>query len=183
MARHALQIDLALRAARNETKRPSLILVRTHLGYGSPNKQDTFEAHGSPLGVDEVRLTKQNLGWPLEPLFDIPPEALAHFRHAVPQGQKLEAEWQGLFGQYSAQYPGLAMELKQRLSGELPTGWVPLTHPCIFARVQSSVSLPHGNLSASEPRAAFSHSASVGSRSCRHAQYDSTSSRFTHTTG
>ena len=75
-------IDLALRAARSETKRPSLILVRTHLGYGSPDKQDTFEAHGSPLGVEEVKLTKQNLGWPVEPLFDIPPEALAHFREA-----------------------------------------------------------------------------------------------------
>ncbi len=75
-------IDLALRAARSETRRPSLILVRTHLGFGSPDKQDTFEAHGSPLGVEEVKLTKQNLGWPVEPLFDIPPEALAHFREA-----------------------------------------------------------------------------------------------------
>ena len=79
-------IDLALRAARSETKRPSLILVRTHLGFGSPDKQDTFEAHGSPLGVEEVKLTKQNLGWPIDPLFDIPPEALAHFRQALPRG-------------------------------------------------------------------------------------------------
>ncbi|MEO8049168.1 MAG: transketolase [Acidobacteriota bacterium] len=116
-------IDLALRAACNETKRPSLILVRTHLGYGSPNKQDTFEAHGSPLGVDEVQLTKKHLGWPLEPPFDIPPKALAHFRQAVPHGQKLEAEWQAMFAQYSVQYPDLAKEFKQRLGGELPTGW------------------------------------------------------------
>ena len=76
-------IEKALRAARSETTRPSLILVRTHLGYGSPNKQDTFEAHGSPLGVEEVKLTKQNLGWPVEPLFLIPPAALAHFREAL----------------------------------------------------------------------------------------------------
>ena len=60
-------IDDALRVARSETGRPALILVRSHLGYGSPNKQDTFEAHGSPLGVEEVKLTKQNLGWPVEP--------------------------------------------------------------------------------------------------------------------
>src|SRR5207247_10730912 len=60
-------IDAALQAARAETARPSLILVRTHIGYGSPHKQDTFEAHGSPLGADEVRLTKQRLGWPTEP--------------------------------------------------------------------------------------------------------------------
>jgi len=71
-------IDDALRAARAETMRPSLILVRTHLGYGSPDKQDTFEAHGSPLGVDEVRSTKRNLGWPEEPPFLLPEPALAH---------------------------------------------------------------------------------------------------------
>ncbi len=66
-------------AARAETARPSLILVRTHIGYGSPNKHDSFEAHGSPLGVDEVRLTKQNLGWPTEPPFLIPEPALITF--------------------------------------------------------------------------------------------------------
>ena len=65
-------IDAALQAARVETSRPSLILVRTHIGYGSPNKQDSYEAHGSPLGVDEVRLTKRNLGWPEEPAFLVP---------------------------------------------------------------------------------------------------------------
>ena len=86
-------IDAALRAARAETARPSLILVRTHLGYGSPNKQDSFEAHGSPLGVDEVRLTKQNLGWPVEPAFLVPDAALAHFREALARGARDEAEW------------------------------------------------------------------------------------------
>ena len=80
-------IDRALRAAQAEKERPSLILVRTHIGYGSPNKQDTFEAHGSPLGDKEVKLTKQALGWPLDPPFYIPDEALAHFRLAVENWQ------------------------------------------------------------------------------------------------
>ena len=116
-------IDLALRAARNETRRPSLILVRTHLGYGSPNKQDTFEAHGSPLGVEEVKLTKQNLGWPVEPLFHIPPEALAHFREALPRGQHAESEWRDRFSRYATKHPDLAREFQERMRGELPAGW------------------------------------------------------------
>ena len=76
-------IERAIRAARDETMRPSLILVRTHLGYGSPDKQDTFEAHGSPLGADEVRATKRNLRWPEEPPFLIPEGALTHFRQVL----------------------------------------------------------------------------------------------------
>ena len=78
-------IDRALRAARGATDRPSLILVRTHLGYGAPHKQDTFAAHGSPLGVEEVRLTKEQLGWPLEPPFYIPEPAHEHFRGRLQQ--------------------------------------------------------------------------------------------------
>ena len=116
-------IDQALRAARNETRRPSLILVRTHLGFGSPDKQDTFEAHGSPLGVEEVKLTKQNLGWPVEPLFDIPPEALAHFREALPRGQQAESEWRDRFARYATIHPDLAREFQERMRGELPAGW------------------------------------------------------------
>ena len=81
-------IGRALSNARAETRRPSLILVRTHLGYGSPNKQDTFKAHGSPLGEEEVRLTKQNLGWPTEPAFYIPEPARLHFREAIAKGQR-----------------------------------------------------------------------------------------------
>jgi transketolase len=84
-------IDAALCAALAETARPSLILVRTHIGFGSPNKHDSFEAHGSPLGVEEVRLTKQNLRWPVEPPFLIPEAALAHFRDAVARGARDEA--------------------------------------------------------------------------------------------
>ena len=116
-------INLALRAARSEIKRPSLILVRTHLGFGSPDKQDTFEAHGSPLGVEEVKLTKQNLDWPTEPLFDIPPEALAHFREAVPRGQQAESEWRDRFARYAAVHADLAREFEERMRRELLPNW------------------------------------------------------------
>jgi transketolase len=85
-------ITRAIETAREEAKCPSLIVIRTHIGYGSPNKQDTAAAHGEPLGVDEVRLTKENLGWPLEPPFLIPEEALGHFRQTLEEGEKWETE-------------------------------------------------------------------------------------------
>jgi transketolase len=116
-------LDQALRAARNETERPSLILVRTHLGYGSPNKQDTYEAHGSPLGEEEVKLTKENLGWPVEPPFYVPDEVLEHFRQAVERGRQAEAEWHTRFSMYAQEFPELAQELQQVMRGELPEGW------------------------------------------------------------
>jgi transketolase len=116
-------IDAALRAARAETARPSLILIRTHIGYGSPNKHDTFEAHGSPLGVEEVRLTKQNLGWPTEPPFLIPEEALAHFREAVSRGAHDEAASSERMTAYAQAFPELAEELRRTLRGELPRDW------------------------------------------------------------
>jgi transketolase len=116
-------IDQALHAARNEATRPSLILVRTHIGYGSPGKQDTFEAHGSPLGEAEVKLTKQKLGWPLEPPFFVPQEALAHFREALAKGEKEEAAWKEKFSAYSQAYPEMARELEQATRGILPQGW------------------------------------------------------------
>ena len=116
-------IDRALRAAHDETKRPSLILVRTHLGYGSPHKQDTFEAHGSPLGVEEVRLTKQNLGWPTQPLFYVPDAARKHFRQALVRGAQAEAKWNISFSVYMEAFPDLARELQQIFRGELSPGW------------------------------------------------------------
>jgi transketolase len=116
-------LDRALRAARSETAKPSLILVRTHIGFGSPGKQDTFEAHGAPLGEEEVKLTKQKLGWPAEPLFFIPDEALAHFRESVTKGQRAEAEWQERFSAYVRKFPAVAGELEQAWRGELPVGW------------------------------------------------------------
>jgi transketolase len=116
-------IDRALRVARDETRRPSLILVRTHLGYGSPHKQDTFEAHGSPLGVEEVRLTKRNLGWPTEPLFYIPDEAREHFRQALVRGAQAQAMWNVTFSSYTEAFPDLARELQQIFRGQLSEGW------------------------------------------------------------
>ncbi len=116
-------IDRALRAARMETERPSLILVRTHLGYGSPHKQDTFSAHGSPLGEDEVTLTKAHLGWPVEPPFLVPAEVEQLFHRALDRGSRAEAEWAVDLSRYAAQFPDLARELHQLIEGELPEGW------------------------------------------------------------
>jgi transketolase len=116
-------IDLALSAAREEIRRPSLILVHTHLGYGSPHKQDSFEAHGSPLGTEEVRLTKVNLGWPTEPAFAIPEAALIHFRQALTRGAKTEAEWNVRMQSYAGSFPDSARELQRLLRNELPDGW------------------------------------------------------------
>ena len=116
-------IDQALSAARGETTRPSLIILRTHIGYGSPGKQDTFDAHGSPLGVEEVKLTKKNLGWPAEPPFFIPDQALAHFREALGKGERAEAEWNERFSAYAREFPDMARELEDALRGVLPMGW------------------------------------------------------------
>ncbi len=103
--------------------RPSLIICRTHIGYGSPHKQDTAEVHGAPLGEEELRLTKENLGWPTEPRFLIPDQALAHFRQALERGRVWETEWQARFDAYAAEYPDLAEEWRSVMAGELPAGW------------------------------------------------------------
>jgi transketolase len=116
-------LERALSAAQDETARPSIILVRTHIGYGSPGKQDTFEAHGSPLGAEETKKAKQKLGWPPEPAFYIPDEALAKFREALGRGEKLEKEWNDKSSAYRQKHPELAQELEQALKGELPHGW------------------------------------------------------------
>lgn len=116
-------IEEAIQNAKNNNESPSLILVHTHLGFGSPNKQDTFEAHGSPLGEEEVRLTKQNLGWPLKPAFYIPDAALAHFRGAVEKGKQVEAEWDKRFSAYMQTYPDLAQELHLIMQAENLEGW------------------------------------------------------------
>ena len=115
-------IEAAVRAAQADP-RPSIICVKAVIGYGSPNRAGTSKAHGEPLGVDEVRLTKQNLGWPSEEPFTVPPEALAHFRQAVDRGQALEAAWNARFAAYASAHPELAAEWRQWESGELPAGW------------------------------------------------------------
>ncbi|MBL0163727.1 MAG: transketolase [Xanthomonadales bacterium] len=115
-------IDAALNAARAETTRPSLILIRTHIGFGSP-EQDSFKAHGSPLGVEDVKKTKQNLGWPAEPPFLIPAPALEHFRQALERGQDAENEWNRRLGAYAKAFPDLVKELQESLRGQLVDGW------------------------------------------------------------
>src|SRR5690606_9476366 len=109
-------IGEAIQKARDERERPSLIAVRTVLGYGAPNKQGTFEAHGSPLGASEVRKTKQNLGWPLEPPFYVPEAARTHFRSALERGAELEREFQAKLEAYEKAFPELARELTRRFA-------------------------------------------------------------------
>jgi len=116
-------IDAAIRAARAVSDRSSLIILRTHIAYGSPNKQDTAEAHGAPLGAEEVRLTKEALGWPTAKPFEIPDEVVAHWRHAKSRGALLHAEWLGRWDAYRREFPELAVELDRRLAGRLPDGW------------------------------------------------------------
>ena len=96
--------------------------MRTHIGYGSP-EQDSYKAHGSPLGVEDVKKTKQTLGWPIEPLFLIPDAALAHFREAIARGAKAESGWNDRFDAYANAFPDSANELRRRLDGEWPDGW------------------------------------------------------------
>ncbi|MBC7259366.1 MAG: transketolase [Chloroflexi bacterium] len=115
-------IEAAIRRAKAHRARPSLILVRTILGYGAPHKQNTFEAHGAPLGDEELRAAKEALGWPQEP-FHIPGEALAHLRTAVARGHEAEARWQTLLARYEKAYPDLAAEFLRCTAGHLPEGW------------------------------------------------------------
>jgi transketolase len=116
-------IDAAISAAKAETSRPSLIMVRSVLGYGAPNKQGTFKAHGSPLGPDELRAAKENLGWPTDAAFCIPDEALSHFRQAVGRGRQREQAWREAFDRYEQAYPELARQFRRATAGELPAGW------------------------------------------------------------
>jgi transketolase len=115
-------VEAAIRVAQAERERPSLIIVRTHIGYGSP-KQDSAAAHGEPLGREALRATKEVLCWPLEPPFSTPEAALAHFRQAVERGAQWEAEWQALFEAYRREYPDLAAQCEQAMRGEFPAGW------------------------------------------------------------
>jgi transketolase len=116
-------VTSALKAAREEAGRPSLIQVHTHIGYGSPHKQDTAAAHGEPLGVEEVRLTKQALGWPVEPTFLIPGEALEHFRKAIARGGASQAEWESRFEAFAKEHPDLAADFQRVIHRRLPKGW------------------------------------------------------------
>jgi transketolase len=113
----------AIALAKAEKERPSLIIVRSHIGYGSPHRQDTKEAHGEPLGEEEVRLTKRAYGWPEDAQFFVPERALQHMRQAVERGRRLEEEWNALLAAYRKAYPELAAQLEAALKGDLPEGW------------------------------------------------------------
>jgi transketolase len=124
-------IASAIKEAQAEQGRPSLILVHTHIGYGSPHKQDNFSSHGSPLGEEELAATKKALGWPTMDKFYLPRDAVDYFRQAVPQGKKLEEEWGKTFDAYRKEFPKEAAEFEQISSGALPENW--------------SADLPHWN--------------------------------------
>jgi transketolase len=115
-------VDAALSAARAVEDRPSLIVAHTRLGFGSP-KQDTYQAHGEPLGKEDTRLTKRALGWPEDPSFYLPDEAVQEFRKALKRGAECEAQWRQRLGAYRAAHPQLAAEFERALAGELPPGW------------------------------------------------------------
>jgi transketolase len=115
-------IAAAIEIARAD-ERPSLIAVRTHIGFGSPHKQDSQKAHGAPLGPDEVRLTKEAYGWDPDRTFYVPDDALARFRKAVPAGESLVAEWEARMAAYTSEHPELAAELRRRLGRELRPDW------------------------------------------------------------
>jgi len=132
-----IAVDAALSVARATQDRPSLIVARTHIGYGSPHTQDTWHAHGEPLGVEEVRLTKRALGWPEDLRFYVPADALAEFRRAVAAGSELEAAWRRRMDAYRIAHPDLADSFARGLAGRLPDGWE--THLPRFAAADNAM--------------------------------------------
>lgn len=117
------EIDAAIRQAEAERERPSLVMVRTTLGYGSPHKAGTFEVHGSPLGPDEVAATKKNLGWPYTEPFTVPSEVRTLFQAGLRHGVQLDAEWRDRFETYAREYPELARQFERTRAGHLADGW------------------------------------------------------------
>ena len=122
----------AIKEGKTEQNKPTLIMVRTTIGYGSPNKAGTSGIHGAPLGPEEIEATKKNLGWPIEPDFYVPDDVLAHYRKAIERGEKLDKEWKDIFNNYKAKYPDKAAEWDRVWAGELPENWeksVPVFSP------------------------------------------------------
>ncbi|MFL5822123.1 MAG: transketolase [Solirubrobacteraceae bacterium] len=117
------RLEEATRGAVEIEDRPSLIVVRSHIGFGSPHKQDTSQAHGSPLGDDEIRLTKEAYGWDPDKTFHVPDEALQHFRRSCERGRDLQAEWKGRFDAYRQEFPQEAEQLQMIDAGGMPEGW------------------------------------------------------------
>jgi transketolase len=116
-------LNKAIDAAKAETEKPSLIIVRSHIAFGSPNKHDTAGAHGSPLGEEEIKLTKENLGWPTQEPFFVPEEVKEFYAQAITRGEEADRQWQEQFAAYKAAYPELAAEWENEQNGVLPEGW------------------------------------------------------------
>jgi transketolase len=116
-------VEAAIRQAQAETARPTLIIVHSHIGYGSPNKQDKSAAHGEPLGVEEVKATKRFYGWPEDAQFLIPQDAGTHMGQAVERGKKLEADWIAAYEVWAKKNPELAKQWDGIMTGKLPAGW------------------------------------------------------------
>jgi len=117
------EVDAAIRASREEFSRPSLIVCRTIIGYGSPNKAGSAASHGEALGEEETRLTKRQLGWPYEEPFTVPPQAREVMRQAVSRGAELESHWRAAYAAYGTAFPAEAAQLEQALEGRLPDQW------------------------------------------------------------
>ena len=113
----------AIAEAHSQQEKPNLIIVRTHIGYGAPKRQDTKEAHGEPLGEDQVRAAKRNYGWPEDQTFLVPPEVESHMRKALERGADLERQWQQKYGAYRKAFPDLAAQWELMQAGRLPAGW------------------------------------------------------------
>ena len=116
-------IARAIEEAQSDLHRPSIILVRTIIGYGSPKKQGTFSSHGSPLGEEELAATKKALGWPTMDKFYLPEDAVAHFRKAIDRGAEAQAEWRKRFDAYKAEFPKEAAQFESGMAGKLPADW------------------------------------------------------------
>jgi transketolase len=116
-------IEQAIQNGVDETERPSLVIVRTTLGFGSPKRAGSWQAHGNPLGAEEVEATKRNLGWPTTETFFVPDEALQFFRQACERGKQLEQDWQQRFDAYAREFPDLGAQFRRTQAGELPAGW------------------------------------------------------------
>jgi transketolase len=139
----------AIHNAQAETTRPSFIKIRTHIGYGSPNKSDTAGAHGSPLGSEEVRLVKKAFGFNPDESFIVPEKVLEFYRVAGARGAALEKEWNGLLDNYKKQYPDLAAEYDAMLRGKLPDGWekkIPVFRPADIKNGQMSTRVAAGKV-------------------------------------
>src|SRR5205807_2823962 len=117
------RLERATRDAMAVNDRPSLVILHSHIGFGSPHKQDTSSAHGSPLGEDEVRLTKEAYGWDPDKHFYVPEDALAHFRRCREGGRELESEWRERFDAYREAFPERAGLLQMIDAGGMPDGW------------------------------------------------------------